>query len=206
MLEAGEAEELWHLGDVAEHVRQIADRHGSAESLSPVQAELQVTDDGLARHTELVHQDVPRPHRQAAVARQAADAIRGVRADREVVVDDGELAVEQEPPKRRVLVQVGQKAVQHAGQAISEAFEGGIPLPVPVGVGDDHHRPLGFGAHGRPRRRFLAVWRVATAPSSHAPPSRWRCSSAHTPFAGTLAAPAWPEQLRWPAGVLPFRP
>ena len=69
----GLLQDLRHLGDVAEHVRQVSDRHRPAELLGTRPAELQVPDDGLAGDEELVQQDLPRPDREAPLGDQAPD-------------------------------------------------------------------------------------------------------------------------------------
>ncbi len=93
----GLAQELRHLRDVAEHVGQVADRHRAAELGGPGHAELQVAHDRLARDHELVHQDHPRPDREPPARGQAPQRLGRLGPHLEVVVEDGGLAVEQEP-------------------------------------------------------------------------------------------------------------
>ena len=57
--QAGATQDLRHLRDVAEHVGQVAHLHRLAEVGRPRPAGLQVAHQGLARHQELVHQDLP---------------------------------------------------------------------------------------------------------------------------------------------------
>jgi hypothetical protein len=71
VVEPGLAEDLRHLGDVAEHVREVTDLHGAPEGGGPFHSQLQVAHDRLARHAELVHEHVPRPNRDAAAGGQA---------------------------------------------------------------------------------------------------------------------------------------
>ena len=97
MLEARELQQLGHLGDVAEHVGEVTDVHGSAELRASREAELQIAHHRLARHHELVHEDHPRADREPARAREPRQCGRGLRADREVIVEYRGLAVEQEP-------------------------------------------------------------------------------------------------------------
>ncbi len=73
VVEAELAQDLWHLRDVAEHVGQVARPHRAPEACGAVEAELQVPDDRLARDEELVHEDVPRPHGDAAAGGEAAE-------------------------------------------------------------------------------------------------------------------------------------
>ena len=62
VLEPELAQELGHLGDVAEHVGEVADVHGAPEAGGDPQPPLQVAHEGLARHEELVGQRVPGAH------------------------------------------------------------------------------------------------------------------------------------------------
>ena len=142
--EAGEPQQLGHLGDVAEHVGQVADVHGAAVRRPLGQAELQVADDGLARDQELVHQDVPRAHGEPTGRRQGANPSGRLGTDLEIVVDHGHLPVEEEPPVARVGLHECQEAVEEVDQVEAERLEGLVPLTVPVGVGDDRDSA---GAH-----------------------------------------------------------
>ena len=54
VVEPGLAQELGHLGDVAEHVGQVADVHRPPEGGRPFEAHLEVADEGLAGDEELV--------------------------------------------------------------------------------------------------------------------------------------------------------
>ena len=54
----GEPQHLRHLRDVTEHVGQVADLHHAAELAPARDAELQVADQRLARHHELVHEGI----------------------------------------------------------------------------------------------------------------------------------------------------
>ena len=103
---------------------------------------LQVPHDGLARDEELVHEDVPRAHRQPPRRGQGADALLVLGPDLEVVVDHGHLPVEEEPGVRRVALEQGEELVEHLHQAQPEALVRLVPLPVPVGVGDDGDMPM----------------------------------------------------------------
>ena len=87
VLEAGQPQELGHLGHVAEHVGQVADLHGAAERRRPLEAHLQVADERLAGDEELVGQHVPGADGEAAGARQAPQAGLGLGPHRQVVVD-----------------------------------------------------------------------------------------------------------------------
>ena len=130
-------QDLGHLRDVTEHVGQVADRHGAAEPVGHPQAPLQVADQGLARHQELVGERVPRPDRDPAAANQPPERLLGLRPHRQVVVHDRQLPVQQEPGVRRVVLHLGDQAVQQVDQPQAEGLERPVPLPIPVGVGDD---------------------------------------------------------------------
>ena len=153
MLEPGEAQDLRHLRDVAEHVGEVADPHGgvAAQGRGAAQPVLQVADDGLARDHELVHEDHPRPDLEPAGGGQRA---RGggsrLGPHLQVVVDDRGLAVEEEPGERRVGLQQLEQVVDQVHELHPVALEGGVPLPVPVGVGDDADGSHRLRITGRP--------------------------------------------------------
>ena len=139
MLEAGQPEDLGHLRDVAEHVGQVSHLHGAAELGRAPQAELEVADDRLARDHELVHEDHPRPHRQAAGGGQAAQRLGRLGPYLEVVVDDDGLAVEQETGVAQVALEEGEELVEQPDEPGPEHLERRVPLPVPMRVRDDPH-------------------------------------------------------------------
>ena len=150
----GEAElgqDLGHLGDVAEHVGQVADVHRPAEGPRPAQTELEVADQRLTGDEELVGQGVPGAHGQAPRGGQAAQGLLGLGSDLEVVVDHGHLAVEQEVAERRVRLEPGEEVVEQVDQLQPEALERGVPLPVPVRVRNHRHR----ARHARRVRRTM---------------------------------------------------
>ena len=172
VVEAELRQQLRHLGNVAEHVGQVADLHRTAEAGGPVEAELEVTDHGLARHEELVHEDVPGAHRDASGGGQAAQHRLGLGPDGEVVVDDRHLPVQHEVGVGGVGGHRRQQAVEQVDELHAEGLERPVPLPVPVGVGDDVHGPghgislapasghllLGWGRGSIWLRR--AAWRI----------------------------------------------
>ena len=146
--EAGLPQDLRHLGDMAEHVGEVADGHGAAEAGGPFEAELEVPDDRFGRDQELVHQDVPRAHGQPAGGGQPDDQGAGFGPHLQVVVDDRHLAVEQEMGIGRIRVELRKERVQEFDEAEAEGLEGLVPLPVPVHVGHDRHpakMPAGGG-------------------------------------------------------------
>ncbi len=136
-----EPEQLRHLGDVAEHVGQVPDPHGAAEAAGALDAELEVAHEGLAGHQELVGQRVPGPEREPAGGDEPADRLLSPGPDRGVVVDDGELAVEEEVGEAEVGLEVGEQVVEQLHQPQPERLERQVPLPIPVGVGDDGDGP-----------------------------------------------------------------
>ena len=136
LLDACLLEDLRHLRDVAEHVRQVADPHRAAELVSASEPVFEVADDRLARDEELVDEREPRADYQAALIDERSDPQCCLRPDLEVVVDDAELAVEGEDVPRVVLEQVEQ-AVDEPDELQPKALEGEVPLPVPVGVRDE---------------------------------------------------------------------
>ena len=62
-------------------------------------------------------------------------------ADLEVVVDEGQLAVEEEVTERRVALQLVEQVVDQGHQPHPEGLERVVPLAVPVGVGDHGDDP-----------------------------------------------------------------
>ncbi len=150
VLEPGLAEDLRHLGDVAEHVREVADLHHPAEGRAPSDAGLQVADDRLARDEELVHEDVPGPDGEPPGCGQGTQALFVLGPDGQVVIDDRHLPIEQELGEGRVTLEQVEQAVDETDQFQPEGLERVVPLTVPVGVGDDIDlaRPGAGAAHG----------------------------------------------------------
>ena len=143
MGQTGLGQELGHLCDVAEHVGQVADLHHGAERAAAQDALLQVPHDGLAGHQELVHEDVPGPDGDPAGGGQGAQAPLVLGADLQVVVDHGQLAVQQEVAVGAVLLHQVQQVVDEADELQPEGLERVVPLPVPVGVGHDGNPSAG---------------------------------------------------------------
>jgi hypothetical protein len=140
----GTGQDLGHLGDVAEHVGQVADRHRAAQLRAAAQPAFQVTHDVLAGAQELVEQDLPRTHRQASGPDEGDHLLPPFRADLQVIVDRGELPVEGEPLPRVALHPV-EHVVEQGHQSQPEPLERLVPLPVPVRVW--HHDDLGRSGH-----------------------------------------------------------
>jgi hypothetical protein len=137
VLEPELAQELGHLRDVAEHVRQVPDLHPAAEPSGHGQPVLQVAHEGLAGDEELVGQGVPRPHRHPAARGEGSQARLGLGPHRQVVVHHRHLAVEHEVGVGGITLQLGQQSVEEVDEAQPERLERGVPLAVPVRVGDD---------------------------------------------------------------------
>ena len=135
--QAGLGQDLGHLGDVSEHVGQVADLHDPTEGSTSDDPLLQVPDDGLTGHQELVHQDVPRPDREPSGRGQGGQAWLVLGSDLQVVVDHGQLSVEQKVPIRAVRLHQVEQVVDEADQLHPVGLERVIPLAVPVGVRDD---------------------------------------------------------------------
>jgi hypothetical protein len=137
VLEPEAGQDLGHLGHMTEHVGQVAHRHGPAEPVARPHAELQVAYERLAADEELVGQRVPGADGDAAAADQPAEAVLGVGAHGQVVVDDRQLPVEEEPGIGGVGLHAGEEVVEQVDQPQAERLERRVPLPVPVGVRDD---------------------------------------------------------------------
>jgi hypothetical protein len=136
LVDPGQPEDLGHLRDVAEHVRQVADPHRAAELLAAPKSLLQVADDRLARDEELVHQHLPGADREPPLLDEPPDPRLSLGPDLEVVVEGRELAVEGEAVALVGVHQVEQP-IDQTDELQPEALEGEVPLPVPVRVGDD---------------------------------------------------------------------
>src|SRR5664280_2254956 len=136
-LDAGLAQDLGHLGDVPEHIGQVANDHSAAQLPGALPAEAQVADDRLPGDQKLVQQHLPWSNCQAATRHQAPDSRLSLRTDVQVVVDRRELAVEGET-KPLVRLELIEDSVDRLDQAHAENLEGQIPLAVPVGVRAEH--------------------------------------------------------------------
>ena len=178
-LDAEHPQDLRHLPDVAELVRQVSDLERGPELPGPGQPPLEVPDVGLARGKELVHLRHPGPERQAALGRQPAEVALSLGANREVVIDHRRLAVEVKVGE--VLRGGGQQRVHHADEPREEFVEGLIPLPVPMGVRDERdpngirrrtHRPASVPRRSRRRecrqsgKKRGRYWRFASSRGS----------------------------------------
>ena len=137
VVESCQSQDLGHLGDVAEHVRQIAQLHDAPEGGAATEAHLEVAHDGLARGEELVHQDVPGPHADPAGCGERPKPPLGLRADLEVVVHHGHLPVQHEVGIAGVALEQGEEGVDQLHQGEAEILVRLVPFPVPMCVRND---------------------------------------------------------------------
>src|SRR5206468_6421416 len=130
------AEDLRHLRDVAEHVRQVADAHRPAQLGRTRETRLEIARNRLAIDEELVHERLPRPDREPAGRHERADPLLRLRPDLEVVVDRRELAVEREA-QTLVALELVEHLVHDVDERHAKGLERAVPLPVPVRVRDE---------------------------------------------------------------------
>jgi hypothetical protein len=96
----------------------------------------QVADQRLAADQELVGERVPGADLDLSGLNGAVNALAVLGADRQVVLDNDRLAVEEEPEGRVGLGQ-GQQVIPQIDQPGPEPLEWRVPLAVPVRVGND---------------------------------------------------------------------
>jgi len=120
-------------------------------------AEQEIADERFARGDLLVRQDVPRTDREPPGAHQLLDAQGTIGTSGEIIGDECGLPVKQEAREARVGVEPRQQVVEHPDQPGAERGTRQVPLPIPVGVGDQVedvtiHQRLGgqSGRSGRP--------------------------------------------------------
>jgi hypothetical protein len=178
VLDPEQTQDLRHLRDVAEAVREVADAHRVAEVGCPCHPALEVPHDRLAADEELVDERLPRADREPSGPDVPAQPLLVLRADREVVVDGRELAVE-----REAVVRVGVQQLQHLVDDVDERhperLERAVPLPVPVGVGDEEDQLLTEPA-SRPCTKYRCRAKKTASGSaiSRKPPAASRFHSA----------------------------
>ncbi len=137
--QAGERQHLGHLRDMAEHVREIADLHETAKFDRTRDAALETANHCLARNHVLVHENFPWADREPSLGHERSQSRLGLGADLEVVVDHGGLPIEHEPPVTRVTLEQFQQLIDELNESQSEGLERRVPLPVPMGMGDDRY-------------------------------------------------------------------
>ena len=168
-------EQLRHVGEVPHPHRRRTSRP-TLDLGRPPEPELQIPDDGLARHHELVHEDHPRADLQPTRVGQRLDARRGRGSHLEVVVDHSGLPVEEEPRVPGIALQEIEELVDEVDELHAVGLERRVPLTVPVGVGNDGDR-LGGLVHGASLRVGATVAGCRMAPWPSPTP---RCSSTST--------------------------
>ena len=172
----GHPQDLRHLADVPELVREIADPRAAAELRGPAQATFQVPDVRFPRREELVHLREPRAGRELPRSSQPFHVSPPVGPDGKVVVDHRGLPVQVEVREARV--QQLDQPVHHRDQHVEEPFERQVPLAVPVRVRDQrdlssiHGASVPRGSPGAPK-----CWIRPSAQARVEPWPRNRCAS-----------------------------
>ena len=162
--DARATQDLWHLGDVPEHVGKVAHVHRLTEVGGAGPSHLQVPHQRLAADEELVHQDLPWTDGEPPAGDMPLQPFRLLGADLEVVVDRRQLSVEREG-EVGIRLEHLEDAVDEVDQLHPEALEGPIPLAIPMRVRDEVDDGLWGGIFVR-RHLFLSV----PAPG-HRPPT-----------------------------------
>ena len=155
VVEAGQLEDLGHLGNVAEHVGQVAELHNAPEGGPTTDAHLEVAHDRLARGEELVHQYVPGPHAEPAGGRQCPQPSLRLRADLEVIVHYGHLPVQHEVGIAGVALEEREQGVDELHQGEAEVLVGLVPFAIPVRVRNDGNPA---GGHDRQTMTCALRW------------------------------------------------
>jgi hypothetical protein len=140
-LDSGEPEDLRHLGDVSEHVGQIADAHRAPEVRRTRKPGFEVPQRRLPVDEELVHQGLPRADRKAPGLDERANALLRLGPDLEIVVDGCQLTVEREA-QPLVRLELREDLVDDVDERDPERLERAIPLAVPVRVWDEEDAQL----------------------------------------------------------------
>ena len=135
--ESGLTENLGHLAHVPEHVREVADLHGSSEVATALDPHLKVAHDRLPRHEELVHEDVPGADTDPTILGERSQPSFVLGANLEVVVEDRHLAIEHESGVARVVFHQRDQRVEQLDQLQAKGLERLVPLAIPVRVRHD---------------------------------------------------------------------
>jgi hypothetical protein len=128
---------LRHLADVAEEIRQVADRHRRGEVTGDTVPENEVPYERLAADEKLVGHHVPRSDQDPPRSDCRAKARLLLRADFEVILEHDGLAVEMKMLERRIAVEQIEQAVDERDQPQPELLVRQIPFAIPVSVRDD---------------------------------------------------------------------
>ncbi len=105
----------------------------------------QIADQRLTRWNELVRQHVPGPDLQSAGPHRRRRGFRLLRTNAEVVLDQDGLTVEEKRSKARLPTEPFQDVVERGDKAGQEFGAGEVPLPIPVGMGN---QVIGRARHG----------------------------------------------------------
>ncbi|MNZ30591.1 hypothetical protein D3C78_478660 [compost metagenome] len=126
-------EDLREIHRMAEAVRQIGDHGRAAQGIRIFDAQPQVVDHGLATHGERLGLGVPWPDEQPLRLDQRLQPAAILRADGEVILDDGRLTIQQEVVHRPLLQHLDRLA--HVIDELNLRFTiGEIPFIIPVGL------------------------------------------------------------------------
>ncbi|MNS59352.1 hypothetical protein D3C72_923070 [compost metagenome] len=118
---------------MTEAVRQIGDHGRAAQGIRILDAQPQVVDHGLATHGERLGLGVPWPDEQPLRLDQRLQPAAILRADGEVILDDGRLTIQQEVVHRPLLQHLDRLA--HVIDELNLRFTiGEIPFIIPVGL------------------------------------------------------------------------
>ena len=145
-VDAEAGKDLRQLGEMPERVGHVADFRGAAVLDGDAQAALQVADQRLGAGQEAIRHRVPRPKLQSPRLDEAADPRPVLRPDREMILENHRLAVEDEVRQGVRLEQVEQVG-HHLDEPQAIGLERQVPRPIPVRVGNDDSDAV--RAHGR---------------------------------------------------------
>ncbi|MNK57067.1 hypothetical protein D3C87_761170 [compost metagenome] len=121
---------------MAEHVGEVADGLRLAEPRHEAAAHQEVPDERFTAHQELVGQDVPGADSQAPLADEPFEDFAALGLDRQVIGEHDGLAIEEEV-RNPILFQELDDAVDGFDQLQAELLIRTVPLPIPMGMGDD---------------------------------------------------------------------
>src|SRR5678809_254400 len=117
---------------IRDRVRAVEHRRrGSAEACKESAAGEQIANDGFAARNQFVAEHIPRARLETPVVEQAGERGAAFRPNREVVLEDDRLSVEQEAlaGAGRVLDQL----IDQRDEPLSKALDRMVPLAVPMG-------------------------------------------------------------------------
>jgi len=123
-VDAEALEDLRHLGDVAEGVRDVPDHGRAAEARRHVQAVDEVADGGLAAHEELVGLHVPGSDGELPGGDGDSDLLLVLGADLEVVLEDDGLPVEVEVLEVRAVLEGIEERIQELDEPMRDDVDG----------------------------------------------------------------------------------